>query len=66
MLNQFSRIEPICGKEAMKKLANSRVAFFDIGGVGGYTVEALQKMNNIRNRISEMVNTKEILPDFYQ
>ena len=29
------------GKEAMEKLANARVAVFGIGGVGGYTVEAL-------------------------
>lgn len=41
MLNQFSRTQLIFGKEAMDKLANSRVAVFGIGGVGGYTVEAL-------------------------
>ena len=41
MLNQFSRTELLFGKEAMGKLANSRVAVFGIGGVGGYTVEAL-------------------------
>ena len=41
MLNQFSRTELIFGKQAMEKLANSRVAVFGIGGVGGYTVEAL-------------------------
>ena len=41
MLNQFSRTELLLGKEAMDKLANSRVAVFGIGGVGGYTVEAL-------------------------
>lgn len=41
MLNQFSRTELIFGSDAMKKLANSRVAVFGIGGVGGYTVEAL-------------------------
>lgn len=41
MLNQFSRTELIFGKEAMEKLAASRVAVFGIGGVGGYTVEAL-------------------------
>lgn len=29
------------GKDAMKKLAASRVAVFGIGGVGGFTVEAL-------------------------
>lgn len=41
MLNQFSRTELIFGKEAMERLAGSRVAVFGIGGVGGYTVEAL-------------------------
>lgn len=43
MLNQFSRTELIFGKEAMEKLASSRVAVFGIGGVGGYTVEALAR-----------------------
>lgn len=41
MLNQFSRTELLFGREAMEKLASSRVAVFGIGGVGGYTVEAL-------------------------
>lgn len=41
MLNQFSRTELIFGREAMEKLSSSRVAVFGIGGVGGYTVEAL-------------------------
>ena len=41
MLNQFSRTELLFGKEAMEKLQNSRVAVFGIGGVGGFTVEAL-------------------------
>ena len=43
MLNQFSRTEILFGKEAMEKLALSRVAVFGIGGVGGYTVEALAR-----------------------
>ena len=41
MLNQFSRTQLLFGKEAMEKLSGSRVAVFGIGGVGGYTVEAL-------------------------
>ncbi|MBD9009686.1 MAG: tRNA threonylcarbamoyladenosine dehydratase [Clostridiales bacterium] len=41
MLNQFSRTELLLGREAMERLQNSRVAVFGIGGVGGYTVEAL-------------------------
>ena len=41
MLTQFSRTELLLGKEAMDKLANSRVAVFGIGSVGGYVCEAL-------------------------
>ena len=41
MENRFSRTELLLGKSAMEKLKNSRVAVFGIGGVGGYTVEAL-------------------------
>ncbi len=43
MLNRFSRTEILFGNEAMEKLAGSRVAVFGIGGVGGYTVEALAR-----------------------
>ncbi|HWT27128.1 MAG TPA: tRNA threonylcarbamoyladenosine dehydratase [Mobilitalea sp.] len=43
MLNQFSRTELLLGKEAMDKLSSARVAVFGIGGVGGYTVEALAR-----------------------
>lgn len=43
MLNQFSRTELLLGDAAMKKLKNSRVAVFGVGGVGGYTVEALAR-----------------------
>jgi tRNA A37 threonylcarbamoyladenosine dehydratase len=43
MLNQFSRTELLFGNEAMNKLSQSRVAVFGIGGVGGYTVEALAR-----------------------
>jgi tRNA A37 threonylcarbamoyladenosine dehydratase len=43
MLNQFSRTELIFGKDAIEKLANSRIAIFGIGGVGSYTAEALAR-----------------------
>lgn len=43
MLNQFSRTELLLGKEKMEYLKNARVAVFGIGGVGGYTVEALAR-----------------------
>ena len=41
MLNQFSRTQLVFGEEAMQRLAGARIAVFGIGGVGGYTVEAL-------------------------
>jgi len=41
MLNQFSRTQLLYGEEAIKKLSESRVAVFGIGGVGGYVCEAL-------------------------
>ena len=43
MLNQFSRTELLLGKDGMERLKNARVAVFGIGGVGGYTVEALAR-----------------------
>lgn len=43
MENQFSRTELLLGKENMERLKNARVAVFGIGGVGGYTVEALAR-----------------------
>ena len=41
MEEQLSRTERLIGKENIEKLASARVAVFGIGGVGGYTVEAL-------------------------
>lgn len=49
MENQFSRTELLFGTKAMEKLAGARVAVFGIGGVGGYTVEAL-----VRSGIGEI------------
>ena len=43
MIEQFSRTQLLLGEEAMEKLRNARVAVFGIGGVGGYTVEALAR-----------------------
>lgn len=43
MLNEFSRTELLLGEEAMKKLKESTVAVFGIGGVGSYVVEALAR-----------------------
>ena len=49
MENQFSRTELLFGTRAMEKIAGARVAVFGIGGVGGYTVEAL-----VRSGIGEI------------
>lgn len=43
MCEQFVRTEILYGKSAMQRLFNSRVAVFGVGGVGGYTVEALAR-----------------------
>ena len=43
MLNQFSRTQLLIGKKSMDELANKTVAIFGVGGVGGYTVEALAR-----------------------
>lgn len=43
MLEQFSRTGLLLGEEALKKLRESRVAVFGIGGVGGYVCEALAR-----------------------
>ena len=42
-MDQFARTQLLLGVEAMNKLKNSRVAVFGIGGVGGYSVEALAR-----------------------
>ena len=41
MINQFNREEILLGKNALETLKKARVAIFGIGGVGGYTAEAL-------------------------
>lgn len=43
MRELFSRTELLFGKDALDKLAASRVAVFGLGGVGGYVVEALAR-----------------------
>lgn len=43
MPNQFTRTEMLLGSEAVHKLKQCRIAVFGIGGVGGYTVEALAR-----------------------
>lgn len=43
MESRFSRTELLLGENSMECLKNARVAVFGIGGVGGYTVEALAR-----------------------
>lgn len=43
MEGQFSRTEGLLGEEAVKHLHQCRVAVFGVGGVGGFTVEALAR-----------------------
>lgn len=41
MINQFSRLELLLGKEALEKLATKNVLVFGLGGVGGNVCDAL-------------------------
>ena len=43
MHEQFLRTQMLLGTEALERLQTARVAVFGIGGVGGYTVEALAR-----------------------
>ena len=43
MTEQLSRTAKLIGKENIDKLTSARVAVFGIGGVGGFTVEALAR-----------------------
>lgn len=43
MDQRFSRTELMFGSAAMQRLENARVAIFGLGGVGGYTAEALSR-----------------------
>ena len=43
MQEQFLRTAMLLGEEAVNRLQKARVAVFGIGGVGGYTVEALAR-----------------------
>lgn len=50
MLHAFSRTELLIGEVALKKLMNSKVAVFGIGGVGSYVVEGL-----VRSGVGKLV-----------
>ena len=40
---RFSRTENLIGRASLEKLQNAKVIVFGVGGVGGYTVEALAR-----------------------
>lgn len=40
-MDRFERAELLIGRSGLEKLKNSHIAVFGVGGVGGYTVEAL-------------------------
>ena len=42
-MDQFARTQLLLGMDAMERLKKSRVAVFGVGGVGGYSVEALAR-----------------------
>lgn len=44
MIEQLERTKNLIGEKALEKLANSKVAIFGIGGVGGYVAEALARL----------------------
>lgn len=43
MPDQYSRTRMLLGRDGLDKLRNARVALFGLGGVGGYTAEALAR-----------------------
>ncbi len=43
MKEEFSRTGLLLGEEALERLQKARVALFGLGGVGGYTLEALAR-----------------------
>lgn len=43
MPDQYSRTRLLLGRDGLDKLRNARVALFGLGGVGGYTAEALAR-----------------------
>ena len=69
MREQFIRTEMLLGAEALERLQNARVALFGLGGVGGYTLEALTRsgvgqLDLIDNDTVSLSNlNRQILPE---
>ena len=43
MSKRFSRTEALIGEESLKKLTDSKVCIFGLGGVGSYALEAIAR-----------------------
>ncbi len=61
-MEEFERTELLIGKDNLKKLQNSSVAVFGVGGVGGFVVEALARsgVSNITVFDSDKVSLSNI------
>ena len=42
-MNEYSRMEPLIGKEGLDVLGMKKIAVFGLGGVGSYAAEALAR-----------------------
>ena len=69
-MEQFSRTALLIGKEGLEKLNKSKVIVFGVGGVGGYTVEALARAGVGAltlvdgDRVSESNINRQIIADY--
>ena len=62
MENQFTRTISLIGENSLQKLSQARIAIFGIGGVGGYSLEALVRagINNIDLIDNDEINITNI------
>lgn len=67
MDTRFSRTELLLGEDAIKKLNNSHIIIFGIGGVGGFALEALARsgVGNIDIVDSDVVSESNINRQIY-
>ena len=55
-MERFSRTALLIGKDGVEKLNKSKVIVFGVGGVGGYTVEALARSGIVK--LTLLITTK--------
>ena len=55
MEERFQRTEMLIGEEGLKRLSESHVAVFGIGGVGGYVAEALARLPRFLLRFAILI-----------